>query len=52
MLGELCGAELTERPSSGGKYVSVSIDVLLASEEQRRRVYEAFHAEKTIRWYV
>jgi putative lipoic acid-binding regulatory protein len=49
-------AQVTVRSSSGGKYESVSAHVYLLSEEQRRKIYEAFHAaltvEKVFVWYV
>ena len=51
-LGPLTNEPLVERPSSGGKYVSVSMHVYLKSEEERRRVYQGFHSEKAILWYV
>jgi putative lipoic acid-binding regulatory protein len=40
------------RSSSGGKYTSVSVHCHLDDEEQRRKVYEAFHGDKSIVWYV
>ncbi len=52
VLGPLEDAKISQRASSGGKYLSVSVDVILASEDQRRSVYHAFHAEKAIVWYV
>ena len=52
VLGKLSNEAVAVRPSSGGKYVSVSLHVFLESEEQRRRVYEAFHGDKSVVWYV
>lgn len=43
---------VTVRPSSAGKYESITVQVYLRSEDERRRVYEAFHADKAIVWYV
>jgi putative lipoic acid-binding regulatory protein len=52
VMGKLADDALVERPSSGGKYVSVSIHCFLENEDQRRAVYHAFHGEKSIVWYV
>ena len=52
VVGELEHGAITERPSSAGKYLSLSVHVYLQSEDQRRAVYEAFHKEKAIVWYV
>ena len=52
VLGKLEDGAVATRPSSGGKYVSVSFHVFLEREEQRRKVYEAFHADKSVVWYV
>lgn len=52
VVGEVDEAQLTVRPSSAGKYESVSAQVYLRSEDERRRVYEAFHGDKGIVWYV
>ncbi len=43
---------VTQRPSSAGKYESISIHVYLRSEDERRKIYEAFHAEKSFVWYL
>ena len=45
-------AQVQVRPSTGGKYESVSVQASLRSEDERRRVYEAFHADKELSWYV
>ena len=52
VLGPLDESALTVRPSSAGKYESVSVHVYLKSEDERRRIYEAFHGDKSIVWYV
>jgi putative lipoic acid-binding regulatory protein len=52
VLGPLDDSAIARRPSSAGKYVSVQINVVLKSEEQRRAVYHAFHGDKSIVWYV
>ena len=40
--------ESTVRPSSGGKYLSVSMDARLESEEQRRAIHEALAADPRV----
>ena len=56
LVGAVVGAvdpgAVTVRPSSAGKYESISVHVYLRSEDERRRVYESFHREKAIVWYV
>ena len=52
IVGPLSDDAFAERPSSKGRYVSVSVSVRLLDEEQRKRVYQAFHSEKAIVWYV
>ena len=56
VLGPVDPGAVTVRPSSAGKYESVSAHVYLRSEDQRRRIYGAFHLalteEKVFVWYV
>ena len=52
VLGPVEEGAVTVRPSSAGKYESVSVHVYLKSEDERRRIYEAFHGDKAIVWYV
>ena len=52
VMGPIDAASVTVRASSRGKYESVSVHVYLRSEDDRRRVYEAFHGDKEIHWYV
>jgi len=54
VLGEAAVGEhsITGRPSSAGKYESISVQVYLNSEAERRRIYEAFHGDKAFVWYV
>jgi uncharacterized protein len=40
------------RPSTHGKYHSVSVVAVLASEEQRRAVYQALHEDERIVYYL
>jgi putative lipoic acid-binding regulatory protein len=44
--------EATVRPSSGGKYLSVTLEARLESEEQRRAVYEALKADSRVVYYL
>jgi putative lipoic acid-binding regulatory protein len=52
VLGAVDPNAVTVRPSSAGKYESVTVHVYLKSEDERRRIYESFHGEKAIVWYV
>lgn len=45
-------AGVTTRPSSGGKYHSVSVVVRLESEEQRRAVYQALWEDERVVFYL
>jgi uncharacterized protein len=45
---EISPDSMSEQPSRGEKYLSVSVTVLLLSEEQRRHVYTELHKEKRI----
>ena len=40
------------RPSTRGKYHSVSVVTVLVSEEQRRAVYQALHEDERIVYYL
>ena len=51
-LGAAVPARVTVRASSAGKYHSVTGVVRLESEEQRRRVYEALHADARVVYYL
>jgi putative lipoic acid-binding regulatory protein len=44
--------EATTRPSSGGKYLSVTLDARLESEDQRRAIYEALKADPRVVYYL
>jgi putative lipoic acid-binding regulatory protein len=44
--------EETTRPSSGGKYLSVTLDVRLESEEQRRAIYEALRTDARVVYFL
>lgn len=52
VVGEVPAAQVTIRASSAGKYHSVSVRVRLASEDQRRAVYEALHADARVVYYL
>jgi putative lipoic acid-binding regulatory protein len=49
---EISPDSVREQPSSRGKYVSVSVSVLLLSEEQRRAVYLQLHKERRVLYYL
>jgi putative lipoic acid-binding regulatory protein len=40
------------RDSAGGKYASVSVSVRLETEDQRRAVYAALHADPRVLYYL
>jgi putative lipoic acid-binding regulatory protein len=44
--------DVTVRQSSGGKYHSVSVVVRLASEEERRAIYQALHEDARVVYYL
>ena len=44
----LAPGQVSSRASAQGKYVSVSVTVVLESEEERRAVYEALHGDRRI----
>jgi putative lipoic acid-binding regulatory protein len=56
VLGPVDDGAVSVRPSKTGKYESVSAQVQLRSEEERRRIYESFYValtvEKIFVWYV
>ena len=52
VAGPIDATAVTVRPSSAGKYESISVHVFLKAEDERRRIYEALHADKSIVWYV
>jgi putative lipoic acid-binding regulatory protein len=43
---------ISERPSSLGRYLSVSVSVYLLSEEQRRAIYLHLHQDKRVLYYL
>ena len=43
---------IVEQPSGKGTYVSLSVAVLLKSEEQRRSLYAQLHADPRIVYYL
>jgi len=57
LFGRLMGSEvspdsISEQPSSRGKYVSVTVSVVLLSEDQRQAIYAALHQEKRVLYYL
>ena len=49
---EVSPDSMSEQPSRGEKYLSVSVTVVLLSEEQRRHVYTELHKERRILYYL
>ena len=49
---EISQDSMSEQPSSRGTYVSVTVEVYLLSEDQRRTIYEALHRERRIVYYL
>ncbi|MGO9830410.1 MAG: YbeD family protein [Myxococcaceae bacterium] len=49
---EISQDSMSELPSKGARYLSVSVTVVLISEEQRTRVYEALHKDRRILYYL
>ena len=57
MFSRLMGTEvspdsISRQPSSKGTYVSLTVSVLLLSEEHRRTIYARLHQEKRIVYYL
>ena len=52
MGGEVPPDSISEQPSSQGRYLSVTVSVVLLSEEHRRTVYAQLHKEKRIIYYL
>ena len=49
---EVSPDSMSEQPSRGERYLSVSVTVVLLSEEQRRHVYTELHKERRILYYL
>jgi putative lipoic acid-binding regulatory protein len=43
---------ISEQPSSRGKYVSITLTVVLLSEEQRVTIYSHLHRDKRVIYYL
>ncbi len=52
IVGEAPPEQVTVRASAKGKYQSVSVSVRLASETQRRAVYQALHDDARVVYYL
>ncbi len=52
VVGEAPPERVTVRTSAQGKYLSVSVGVRLASEVQRRAVYQALHDDGRVVYYL
>jgi putative lipoic acid-binding regulatory protein len=44
--------KVSVRASSGGKYQSVSVEVVLRSEGERRAVYQLLHEDERVVYYL
>lgn len=49
---EVSQDSIREQPSSKGNYVSVTVSVLLLSEDQRRAIYTQLHKERRVLYYL
>ena len=52
VVGDAPAERVTVRASAQGKYQSVSVGVTLASETQRRAVYQALHDDPRVVYYL
>ncbi len=52
VVGDAPAERVTVRASAKGKYHSVSVEVTLASESQRRAVYEALWTDERVVYYL
>jgi putative lipoic acid-binding regulatory protein len=52
VVGDAPAERVSVRASSQGKYQSVSVGVTLASETQRRAVYQALHDDPRVVYYL
>ncbi len=52
VVGETSPERVSVRASAQGKYHSVSVGVRLASEAQRRAVYQALHDDARVVYYL
>lgn len=52
VVGAVAPEKVTVRASARGKYHSVSVVARLASEDQRRAVYQALHDDPRVVYYL
>lgn len=52
VVGAAPPEQVRVRASSAGRYQSVSVVVVLASEDQRRAVYRALHDDQRVVYYL
>lgn len=53
LLGVEVGAEaMSENASKAGKYVSITVTVVLTTEEQRQAIYADIHSDERIVYYL
>ena len=43
---------ISEQPSSRGKYVSLTVAVVLLSKDQRQAIYAALHQDRRVLYYL
>ncbi|MBX7116277.1 MAG: DUF493 domain-containing protein [Myxococcaceae bacterium] len=52
MGSEISPDSISELPSRGNKYISLTVSVYLLSEEQRQTIYKQLHQERRILYYL
>jgi putative lipoic acid-binding regulatory protein len=52
VVGEAPAERVSVRASSGGKYQSVTVEVTLRSEDERRAVYQLLHEDERVVYYL
>jgi putative lipoic acid-binding regulatory protein len=52
MRSDISMDSISEQPSRQGKYVSVTVTVMLLSEEQRQSIYMALSKERRVLYYL
>jgi putative lipoic acid-binding regulatory protein len=52
MEGEVAGDAIAENVSRQGNYVSLTVSVLLRSEEQRQAIYRHLHEDPRVLYYL
>jgi len=52
VVGKLKGSQVQQRPSSGGKYVSVTLKCWVEDPDQVVAIYAAMRQDSRLRWYL